>query len=121
MRTAAATALRLDIAEYPARLRIYLAERGGRVWEPSPDTPALVIVVDEYAELADDAPPAVRQVDSIARRGRAVAVNLVAATQRPTQKAIGQGAVRSQMFASVKTSISFSARACSPQAGTPTP
>jgi len=28
---------------------------------------------------------------------RAVAVNLVAATQRPTQKAMGQGAVRSQM------------------------
>ena len=35
--------------------------------------------------------------DSIARRGRAVAVNLIAATQRPTQKAMGQGAVRSQM------------------------
>ena len=35
--------------------------------------------------------------DSIARLGRAVAVNLIAATQRPTQKAMGQGAVRSQM------------------------
>jgi len=35
--------------------------------------------------------------DSVARRGRAVAVNLIAATQRPTQKAMGQGAVRSQM------------------------
>ena len=35
--------------------------------------------------------------DSIARLGRAVAVTLVAATQRPTQKAMGQGAVRSQM------------------------
>jgi hypothetical protein len=34
--------------------------------------------------------------DSIARLGRAVAVTLIAATQRPTQKAMGRGAVRSQ-------------------------
>jgi S-DNA-T family DNA segregation ATPase FtsK/SpoIIIE len=74
-----------------------LAERSQRVWEPTPDMPALVIIIDEYAELADDAPDAIRHADSIARRGRAVAVNLVAATQRPTQKAMGQGAVRSQM------------------------
>jgi DNA translocase FtsK/SpoIIIE-like protein len=74
-----------------------LAERGQRVWEPTPEMPALVIVIDEYAELADDAPDAIKDADSIARRGRAVAVNLVAATQRPTQKAMGQGAVRSQM------------------------
>jgi DNA translocase FtsK/SpoIIIE-like protein len=74
-----------------------LAERGQRMWQPMPDMPALVIVIDEYAELSDDAPDAVKHADSIARRGRAVAVNLVAATQRPTQKAMGQGAVRSQM------------------------
>ena len=35
--------------------------------------------------------------DTIARLGRAIAVTLIAATQRPTQKAMGQGAVRSQM------------------------
>jgi S-DNA-T family DNA segregation ATPase FtsK/SpoIIIE len=74
-----------------------LSERGQRVWEPAPDMPALVIIIDVYAELADDAPDAVKHADSIARRGRAVAVNLIAATQRPTQKAMGQGAVRSQM------------------------
>ena len=34
---------------------------------------------------------------TIARLGRAPAVTLAAATQRPTQKVIGQGAVRSQM------------------------
>ena len=59
--------------------------------------PALVIIIDEYAELADEAPDAMRDTDSIARLGRAVAVTLIAATQRPTQKAMGQGAVRSQM------------------------
>jgi FtsK/SpoIIIE family len=74
-----------------------LAERGQRVWEPSPEMPALIILIDEYAELVDEAPVAVKHADSIARRGRAVAVNLIAATQRPTQKAMGQGAVRSQM------------------------
>jgi S-DNA-T family DNA segregation ATPase FtsK/SpoIIIE len=74
-----------------------LAERGERIWQPTPDMPALIIIIDEYAELSDDAPDAIKHADSIARRGRAVAVNLVAATQRPTQKAMGQGAVRSQM------------------------
>ncbi|GAA4096542.1 hypothetical protein GCM10022214_70290 [Actinomadura miaoliensis] len=74
-----------------------LTAEGRRVWEPTPESPALVIIVDEYAELADDAPDAASDTDSIARRGRAVAVTLVAATQRPTQKAMGKGAVRSQM------------------------
>lgn len=71
-----------------------LAQHGGRVWEPNPDAPALVIVVDEYAELPDTAR---ESADSIARRGRAVAVTLLVATQRPTQAAMGHGAVRSQM------------------------
>ncbi|MFE9100403.1 FtsK/SpoIIIE domain-containing protein [Actinomadura geliboluensis] len=75
----------------------WLTANGRRVWDPSPEFPALVIVVDEYAELADDAPDAAGDTDSIARRGRAVAVTLIAATQRPTQKAMGKGAVRSQM------------------------
>ncbi|WP_250904628.1 FtsK/SpoIIIE domain-containing protein [Actinomadura sp. NEAU-AAG7] len=75
----------------------WLTANGRRVWNPAPEYPALVIVVDEYAELADDAPDAASDTDSIARRGRAVAVTLIAATQRPTQKAMGKGAVRSQM------------------------
>ena len=74
-----------------------LAATGQRVWEPSPEMPALVIIVDEYAELAETAAAATGDADSIARRGRAVAVTLIAATQRPTQKAMGQGALRSQM------------------------
>jgi hypothetical protein len=84
------------VAILEARAALLAAHRQ-RVWEPSPDFPALIIIVDEYAELADDAPDAIRHADSIARRGRAVAVNLIAATQRPTQKAMGHGAVRSQM------------------------
>ena len=75
----------------------HLAEAGRRVWEPSPELPALVILIDEYAELVESAADATGDADSIARRGRAVAVTLIAATQRPTQKAMGQGALRSQM------------------------
>ncbi|WP_233509734.1 FtsK/SpoIIIE domain-containing protein [Actinomadura craniellae] len=88
--------LRDAVAVLEARAA-WLAGRGRRTWEPTPDMPALVIVIDEYAELADDAPETIGDTDSIARRGRAVAVTLVAATQRPTQKAMGKGAVRSQM------------------------
>jgi S-DNA-T family DNA segregation ATPase FtsK/SpoIIIE len=88
--------LRDAVAVLEARAS-YLAAWGRRVWEPSPDMPALVIIIDEYAELAEDAPESVSDTDSIARRGRAVAVTLIAATQRPTQKAMGKGAVRSQM------------------------
>ena len=75
----------------------HLAATGQRVWDPSPERPALVVIVDEYAELAENAPEAATDADSIGRRGRAVAVTLIAATQRPTQKAMGQGALRSQM------------------------
>ena len=60
-----------------------------------PDDPALIIITDEHAELPAEAHEC---ADSIARRGRAVAVNLIAATQRPTQAAMGKDtAVRSQM------------------------
>jgi hypothetical protein len=84
------------VAVLEARAAMLAATRQ-RVWQPSPEMPALVIIVDEYAELADEAPEATGHADSIARRGRAVAVTLIAATQRPTQKAMGQGALRSQM------------------------
>jgi S-DNA-T family DNA segregation ATPase FtsK/SpoIIIE len=75
----------------------FLAAHGRRTWEPTPEMPALVIIIDEYAELAEQASDAMSDTDSLARIGRAVAVTIVAATQRPTQKAMGQGAVRSQM------------------------
>jgi S-DNA-T family DNA segregation ATPase FtsK/SpoIIIE len=75
----------------------FLASAGRRTWEPAPEMPALVIIIDEYAELSEEAPEAMHYTDEIARLGRALAVTLVAATQRPTQKVMGQGAVRSQM------------------------
>ena len=95
--SAEARALLADAVAILEARAAFLAATGQRVWEPTPDMPALVIIVDEYAELAETAPEATSDADSIARRGRAVAVTLIAATQRPTQKAMGQGALRSQM------------------------
>lgn len=92
-----ATTLLADAVAILQARAAWLSATGRRTWEPGPDMPALVIIVDEYAELADEAPGAMSDTDSIARLGRAVAVTLIAATQRPTQKAMGQGAVRSQM------------------------
>ena len=94
---AEARALLADAVAILEARAAYLAATGQRVWEPAPDMPALVIIIDEYAELVESAPQATGDADSIARRGRAVAVTLIAATQRPTQKAMGQGALRSQM------------------------
>ncbi len=92
-----ATALLADAVAVLLARAEYLTATGRRIWEPSPDMPALVIIIDEYAELSEQAPDALGHADSIARLGRAVAVTLMAATQRPTQKVMGQGAVRSQM------------------------
>jgi len=92
-----ATALLRDAVAILKGRAEYLASIGRRTWEPTLEMPALVIIIDEYAELAEEAPEAMHDTDTIARLGRAVAVTLIAATQRPTQKVMGQGAVRSQM------------------------
>jgi DNA segregation ATPase FtsK/SpoIIIE, S-DNA-T family len=91
---AQATALFADAITELDRRAAEMAAAGRRVWEPSPETPALIIVVDEYAELPAEAQ---EYADSLARRGRAVAVTMLAATQRPTQEAMGKNAVRAQM------------------------
>jgi S-DNA-T family DNA segregation ATPase FtsK/SpoIIIE len=89
-----ATKLLADaVAEIGLREQEQVA-RGERLWTPDYDNPALIILVDEYAELPDEA---TAHADSLARLGRAVAVNLLIATQRPTQKAMRNNAVRSQM------------------------
>ncbi|MCM3882149.1 FtsK/SpoIIIE domain-containing protein [Frankia sp. R82] len=71
-----------------------LSARGERTWHPDRTHKALVILIDEFAELPDQG---IAITDSIARLGRAVAVTLIVATQRPTQDVMGNGAVRSQM------------------------
>ncbi|QNE18880.1 cell division protein FtsK [Kribbella qitaiheensis] len=88
-------ALLKDAVAELERRAAFLAEQGIREWTPTAEAPALVVMIDEYAELG---PAARKLADSIARRGRAVAVTLLIATQRPTQKTMGDGsAIRSQM------------------------
>jgi S-DNA-T family DNA segregation ATPase FtsK/SpoIIIE len=89
-----ATALFRDAVAEVDKRATYMTRKGSRTWKPAPEEPARLVVVDEYAEMPDEAQD---DADSLARRGRAVAANLLAATQRPTQQAMGGNAVRSQM------------------------
>jgi S-DNA-T family DNA segregation ATPase FtsK/SpoIIIE len=75
----------------------WLVHHGRDAWQPTPDAPALVIPVDELAELVEQLPDAAGYLDSIARLGRKTAVTLLVATQRPTQDALGGGALRAQL------------------------
>lgn len=83
-----------------ALLRSAIAERNrrmfsldGRLWDPTKDGPALIVVIDEFAELPQEGK---ELAESLSRVGRAVMVNLIVATQKPTQEALGGGALRSQ-------------------------
>jgi S-DNA-T family DNA segregation ATPase FtsK/SpoIIIE len=75
----------------------WLVHHGRDAWQPSPEAPALVVPVDELAELVEQLPDAAGYLDSIARLGRKTAVTLLVATQRPTQEALGGGALRAQL------------------------
>ena len=67
-----AAALLRDAVSHPASpRRTARRRRPSASGSPRPDMPALVIIIDEYAELADDAPDAMSDADSIARLGRA--------------------------------------------------
>ena len=85
----AVTLLRDAIAERNRRMQTL----GQKLWEPAKHGPALIVLIDEFAELPEEGK---RLAESLARIGRAVMVNLIAATQRPTQEALGGGALRSQ-------------------------
>jgi S-DNA-T family DNA segregation ATPase FtsK/SpoIIIE len=75
----------------------WLVHHGRDAWQPTPEAPALVVPVDELAELVEQLPDAATSLDSIARLGRKTAVTLLVATQRPTQEALGGGALRAQL------------------------
>src|SRR4249920_2777586 len=64
---AEARALLADAVAILEARAAYLAATGQRVWEPAPGMPALVIVIDEYAELVESALQATGDADSIAR------------------------------------------------------
>jgi S-DNA-T family DNA segregation ATPase FtsK/SpoIIIE len=77
-----------------------LAKAGRKDWQPTPQTPALVIVVDEQGRLRASK-RAITTLEHIATGGRALGVWLVSATQYPTVQVLGSGELRSQYTAKV--------------------
>jgi hypothetical protein len=71
-----------------------LADRHERKWQPSPAEPALVIAVDELAELDADA---MALLERLARMGRAEGIIVIAVTQRPSADVLGGLDARTQM------------------------
>ncbi|SDL89247.1 DNA segregation ATPase FtsK/SpoIIIE, S-DNA-T family [Arthrobacter sp. ov407] len=66
-----------------------------------PPVPYLVIVVDEFRILVDEAPAALSELMRIAAIGRSLGIHLVMATQRP------QGALNADIRANVTTCIAL--------------
>jgi S-DNA-T family DNA segregation ATPase FtsK/SpoIIIE len=85
------------VAVLDARLA-ELGRRGLRELTPSRATPALVVVIDEHAELvARCRRPALEAIDSIAKRGRAASVTLILANQRATMDLLGSEILRANL------------------------
>ncbi|GGH97716.1 hypothetical protein GCM10007170_28600 [Arthrobacter liuii] len=63
--------------------------------------PSLVIVIDEFRMLVDDAPEVLRELLRIASIGRSLGIHLIMATQRP------QGALTADIRANVTSSIAL--------------
>jgi DNA segregation ATPase FtsK/SpoIIIE, S-DNA-T family len=79
-----------------------LAERNERKWQPSPEEPALVIAVDELAELDADA---MALLERLARMGRAEGIILIVVTQRPSADVLGGLNARTQMTARIALGV----------------
>ena len=66
-----------------------------------PPVPSLVIIVDEFRILVDEAPGALAELMRIAAIGRSLGIHLIMATQRP------QGALNADIRANVTTCIAL--------------
>jgi S-DNA-T family DNA segregation ATPase FtsK/SpoIIIE len=89
--------LRAVDAEMKRRMAVCKAA-GDRVWRVSVETPLLVVSVDECASLLGNANQSeLELVAEITRKGRAVGIVLILATQYPTLEAVGTTQVRENM------------------------
>lgn len=70
---------------------------GERVWTPTPERPALIIVMDEAAELLPVDLDALESAKSIVRRGRSTAVGFIGAAQDSTSSAWGATDLQGQL------------------------
>jgi hypothetical protein len=74
-----------------------LAETGHSTFQPTPDHPAVEIIIDEVDEIVKHVPGAGQALEFLASKQRKSAVGLVLATQRAVIAALGGGAVRANM------------------------
>ena len=74
-----------------------LAETGHSVFQPTPDDPAIVLMVDEVDEVVASVPGSGPILEFLASKQRKSAVCLILATQRATQKQTGGGMVRANL------------------------
>ena len=91
--TAALEALCLLVTNRSATL----AETGHSTFQPTPDDPAVAIIIDEVDEIVAYVPGAGKALEFLASKQRKSAVALVLATQRAVIAALGGGAVRANM------------------------
>lgn len=86
----------VDIA--PATRTLKLLERELKSREASGNKwPRIVIAIDEYTDLVSSQ-EATAAVSEIARKGRSHNINIVAATQHPTAKALGDSTIKSNFL-----------------------
>ena len=74
-----------------------LAQTGHSVFQPTPDDPAIVLMVDEVDEVVASVPGSGPILEFLASKQRKSAVCLILATQRATQKQTGGGMVRANL------------------------
>ena len=74
-----------------------LAQTGHSVFQPTPDDPAYVLMIDEVDEVVASVPGAGAILEFLASKQRKSAVCLILATQRATQKQTGGGMVRANL------------------------
>ena len=74
-----------------------LAQTGHSVFQPTPDDPAYVLMVDEVDEVVASVPGSGAILEFLASKQRKIAVCLILATQRATQKQTGGGMVRANL------------------------
>lgn len=77
----------------------YCASVGWKVWKSGPQFPLLVVSIDEAASLLGESAKS-KEIDTVgelARKGRAVGVIIIMATQYPTLEALGSTQIRQQI------------------------
>ena len=74
-----------------------LAETGHSVFQPTPDDPAIVLMIDEVDEVVASVPGSGPILEFLASKQRKSAICLILATQRATQRQTGGGMVRANL------------------------